>query len=323
MRLRTLRAVLPLVALTALAACGGGSTSTATNLPGAGASSAGAGAGKTVTLASANFTENEIIAEMYADVLEKAGYTVNRKLNIGSREVYLKAMKAGEVDVVPDYVGTLAQVLNQNANGPTANETKPIATSDGATTATNMAGLLSGAGLEAFGLSPAQDQNAYAVTKATADKLSLTKISDLAGKTSDLTFGGPPECQTRPQCIVGLKRVYDLTFGEFKALDAGGPLTIAALNDGTINVGLVFSSDGAVAASNLVVLADDKGLTPADNIITLARKGGLDDAAKALLTKVNLALTTEKLSVLNKRVGVDKEDPAAVAKDFLKTEGLA
>ena len=171
-----------------------------------------------------------------------------------------------------------------------------------------------------FGLSPAQDQNSYAVTRATADRLSLTTISDLSGKAGELTFGGPPECQTRPQCIVGLKKVYGLDFKAFKALDAGGPLTIAALKDGTIQVGLVFSSDGAVAANDLVVLTDDKGLTPADNIIALARTGALDDTAKGLVTAVDEALTTEKLAELNKQVGVDKADPATVAETFLKAE---
>ncbi len=319
---RTLTRLVPLTAALLLAAAcgGGGSSSTSPNLPAAGSSS-GAAKG-TITVASANFTENEIIADMYVDVLKKAGYTVQTKLKIGSRETYLKALQAGEVDVLPEYVGTLAQVLNQVQNGKDANTTNPVATGDPQKTIQNLQPLLAKDGLTVFGLSPAQDQNSYAVTKATASKYGLSTLSDLSKANGQLTFGGPPECQTRPQCIAGLKSVYGVSFKEFKTLDAGGPLTIQAIKDGTVDIGLVFSSDGAVAANDLVVLKDDKGLTPADNILTLAREKVVTPDLKATLTKVNEALTTEKLAQLNKQVGVDKADPAAVAEQFLKDAGL-
>lgn len=323
MRTPLLARLLPLAALALTAACGGGSTDTDTVLPGAAPSASSSAGGKgEITVASANFTESEILAEMYAGALTKAGYTVSKKLSVGSREVYLKAIGAGEVDVVPEYVGTLAQVLNQTANGKNANETNPLATSDPEKTITNMQSLLDQQKLAVFGLSEAQDQNSYAVTAATASKLSLTTLSDLAKASGQITFGGPPECQTRPQCVGGLTKVYGAKFKAFKTLDAGGPLTIAALKNGTIDAGLVFSSDGAVAANKLVVLEDDKGLVPADNIITLARAEAVNADLEGALTPVNEALTTEKLSELNRKVGVDKEDPAAVAKQFLTDEGL-
>lgn len=321
---RAMKALLPVAALALLAACGGGSSEGAGALPAAGGSSSSdaTGAAGTITVGSANFTESEILAEMYTAVLEQAGYTVEAKPSIGSREVYLNALEAGEVDVMPEYVGTLAQVLNQTLNGQDANITNPVATGDPRETVQNMQPLLDEVGLTVFGLSAAQDQNSYAVTQETADRLGLEAISDLTGKAGDLTFGGPPECQTRPQCINGLERVYDVQFADFRSLDAGGPLTLQALADGTIDVGLVFSSDGAVAANDLVVLEDDKGLTPADNIITLAREEIVDDELRSLLTEVNEALTTEELAELNRQVGVDKADPSEVATQFLTDQGL-
>lgn len=322
MRMPRIILAAPVAALAlGLTACGGGSNGS-TTAPQAGSSS-GAAAGKAITVGSANFTENELVADMYIAVLQKAGYTVTPKLNIGSREVYLKAMAAGEVDLVPDYVGTLGQVLNQSQNGADANTKNPVAEGDPAKTVANIQPLLKKDSLTVFGISPAQDQNSYAVTKKTATDNKLTKLSDVTpALAQSWTFGGPPECQTRPQCIRGLKNTYGLTFGSFKTLDAGGPLTIKAIADGTVQMGLVFSSDGAVAAHNLVVLTDDKGLTPADNIIALARTAVADDSLKGLVTKVNEALTTEKLQALNKQIGVDKADPTAVAEKFLTDNGL-
>lgn len=321
---RTLKIVLPVAALALVTACGGGSSSGAGDLPAGGESSSGAASSDrgTVTVASANFTESEILADMYVAVLEDDGYTVATKPSIGSREVYLKAIQAGEVDIIPEYIGTLAQVLNQTQNGQDANITSPIATADPQETVQNLRPLLDESGLTVFGLSPAQDQNSYAVTQETADRLGLQKLSDLTGKAGDLTFGGPPECQTRPQCINGLQRVYDVEFQDFKALDAGGPLTLQALADGTIDIGLVFSSDGAVAANNLVVLQDDEGLTPADNIATLAREDVVTPELKETLSAVNEALTTEQLAELNQQVGVEKADPDEVARQFLTDQGL-
>ena len=247
---------------------------------------------------------------------------VTRKLKLGSREVYLKALGAGEVDLVPDYVGTLTQVLNADVNGKDANTAKPLASGDLQQTLTNLKPLLDAKNLVALKPSEAADQNSYAVTKATADKSGLAKLSDLSKVNNQLVFGGPPECQTRPQCIMGLQRVYGVTFKSFKTLDAGGPLTINALVNGDIQVGLVFSSDGAVAAKNLVVLKDDKGLTPVDNVLAVIRKDKLTPDLQKLIEAVDAKLTTADLSDLNKKVGVDKADPAEVAKTYLKDKGL-
>lgn len=309
-------AVAVLVAAAVAAGCGGAGGSTS---PGTGASRTGAG---DVTVTSGNFAESEILANMYADVLDKVGYRVTRRLNIGSREVYLKAMSAGEVDLVPEYVGTLTQVLNAEINGKDANTTNPLASSDLDQTLGNVRMLLDRKGLQAYAPSPAADQNAFAVTRRTAEQDGLRRLSDLIKVNDRYVLGGPPECQTRPQCMPGLERVYGVRFKGFKPLDAGGPITLNAISNGDVQIGLVFSSDGAVAAKRLVVLDDDKSLATVDNVLPVIRKDKSSPRIQQLLEGVGGRLTTAKLSDLNRRVGVDKADPAQVARDFLTGEGL-
>lgn len=292
-----------------------------------GSTSPSAGGGKpsakeSIVITSANFGEDEMLADMYADVLTKAGYPVTKKLDIGTREVYLQAMEHGELDLVPDYVGSLTQVLNADLNGPTANTTHPMASGDLQATLANLGPMLTKVGLVALEPSPAADQNGYAVSASTSSTDHLTSLDDLSKYSSQFVFGGPPECQTRADCLPGLKTVYGASFKGFKALDAGGPLTLNALSSGDIQVGVVFTSDGAVAAKNLVVLADPKHLAPVDNILPVMRKAKYNAAVAAIINKVSAALTTDELRSLNKQVGIDKADPAVVAKTFLTQHGL-
>ena len=261
-----------------------------------------------VTVGSADFGESEIIANMYSQALKKAGYDVTEKFKIGSREVYIKAIEKGEIDVVPEYIGTLTEFYNAQINGPDAPSTKPLATPDKDKTYQALQGLVTQKNLTVLPPSTAADQNAFAVTKDFADKNGLAKLSE-------------PECDKRQFCLVGLQQVYELRFKEVKKLDSGGPKTIAALADGSIDVGLVFSSDGAVAAQNLVVLEDDKKLQTADNIAALVRNS-VPQEARDVLDRVDQALTTPKLQELNKKYSVDKEDAKDLAEQFLKAERL-
>ncbi len=318
---RRIGAVIALAAATAiaLAACGssgGGSSS------GSSGSSAGPTAGSqgSITVASADFAENTLIANMYADVLQKAGYKISTKYNLGNRELYLKALANGEIDLVPEYLSTLTTFLVQqsdpNAAGP--------ASGDAAKTFAALQPLVKAKNLTVYPFSSAADQNAFAVSKATAAKYGLTTLSDLskpnvAGK---LTLGGPAECQTRAYCEPGLEKTYGAKFAGFKTLDAGGPLTINAIANNSVGIGLVFSSDGAVASKNLVVLTDDKHLQNADNVLPLIRTAKASPAVAAALAKVDSALTTSELLTLNKQVGVDKDDPSDVAKQFLQSKGI-
>jgi osmoprotectant transport system substrate-binding protein len=299
----------------ATAGCGSKNNSSSSS------SSGGGGSKGKVTVGSADFGESQIIASMYSQALQKAGYNVTEKFKIGSRELYIKSIENGEIDVVPEYIGTLTEYYNAVFNGPDAPNTKPLATPDVDKTYAAVKQLTARKNLTVLTPSKAADQNAFAVTKDYADKNSLTTLSDLSKLNGQLILGAGPECEKRRFCLIGLEQVYGLRFKDVKKLDSGGPKTIAALGDGSINVGLVFSSDGAVAANNLVVLQDDKHLQTTDNIAALVRNSVPQDA-RDVMDKVDQALTTEKLQELNKKFSVDKDDPKELAQQFLKDAHL-
>jgi osmoprotectant transport system substrate-binding protein len=274
-------------------------------------------AGKRIVVGSAPFSESVIVASMYAGALESEGYTVSVRKGLGQREIYLPALQKGGgdngIDLVPEYVGTLLEFVNKNAGEASGNLQDSVA---------KLRPRLDGMGLAALEPSPAADQNAFAVTKATADRLRLRTLSDLTPHAAQMTLGAGPECPTRPFCQPGLERAYGLRFRAFRALDSGGPKTMEALASGDIDVGLVFSSDGAVAARNLVVLEDDKKLQTVDNIIPAIRKDVLDDDVEKVLNRVSAQLTTAALIDLNKRADVDKADPETLAKEWLQQHGF-
>jgi osmoprotectant transport system substrate-binding protein len=148
-------------------------------------------------------------------------------------------------------------------------------------------------------------------------------VSDLKGKASQLVVGGPPELETRPAGLPGLKKVYGIEdFKEFKALDAGGPLTTSALNKGDIDVGRVFTTQGAISENGWVLLEEDKPLQPAQNIVPIGRKDAMTDQVTSTLNALSAKITTEELTNLNKLVDVDKQDPEKVASDWLTQQGL-
>jgi osmoprotectant transport system substrate-binding protein len=296
------------------AACGGNDNNT-------NSSTTGGGSKGKITIGSADFGESQIIASMYSQALKKAGYDVTEKFKIGSRELYIKSIENGEIDAVPEYIGTLTEFYNAEFNGKDAPEKHPLATTDVDKTYAAVQQLVAKKNLAVLTPSKAADQNAFAVKKDFADQNGLTKISDLAKLNGQLSLGAGPTCEARKFCLIGLEQVYGLRFKDVKKYDDGGPKTIAALADGSVNVGLVFSSDGSVAAQNLVVLEDDKQLQTTDNIAALVRNSVPDDARK-VLDQVDQALTTEKLQELNKKFSVDKEDAKDLAEQFLKDAHL-
>jgi osmoprotectant transport system substrate-binding protein len=202
------------------------------------------GSGK-IVVGGSNFTESTVLANVYADVLKSAGFDASVQA-VGNRDLYLKALEAGQIQAFPEYLATVTEALNAQVNG--ANPT-PVASGDVQKTLTAAQGLAAKKNLKFGTPSAAADQNAFAVTKAFADKLKVTSLSELAKACSsgDLVLGGPPECPTRPFCQPGLEKTYGLKFKSFRSLDAGGPLTKAAIEKGTVSLGLVFSSDGALA----------------------------------------------------------------------------
>jgi osmoprotectant transport system substrate-binding protein len=288
-----------------LAACGGGGNDA---LQGGSQQNGGS----TVTVGSTNFSEQLILAEMYAAVLKKAGVKVDTRLNLGAREVVFPALEKGDIDLLPEYNGAVLSFLDPKATQTTSQEVN-----------TALTPLLDAKGLVALEQSPAEDKDGWAVTKETAAKYGLAKISDLKGKAHLLVVGGPPELKTRPAGLPGLKKVYGIEdFKEFKALDAGGPLTTSALNKGDIDVGRVFTTQGAIAQYGWVVLQEDKPLEPAQNIVPIGRKDAMTDQVKQALDTISAKITTEELIKLNKLVDADKQDPEKVANDWLTQQGL-
>ncbi|MEU2615557.1 glycine betaine ABC transporter substrate-binding protein [Micromonospora sp. NPDC007271] len=205
------------------------------------------GPGGQVTVGAANFSESQTIAELYKIALTSAGYQVKVQ-TIGSRELYEPALEKGEIQVVPEYAATMAEFLNTKANGKDA---EPVSSPELDKTVAALKAAGDKVGISFGQASQAQDQNAFAVTRAFADKYQVATLSDLAAKCSGkaTVLAGPPECPQRPKCQAGLVQVYDFRAGSFSSLDAGGPQTKNALKTGVASVGLVFSSDAALAAS--------------------------------------------------------------------------
>jgi osmoprotectant transport system substrate-binding protein len=205
------------------------------------------GGSGTIAVGGSNFTESTVLAHVYADVLNAAGFTASVQA-VGNRELYLPALERGEIQVFPEYLSTATEFINKQpeVNGPDA---QPVASGDVAATVTALQPLAQKVGLMFGTPSEATDQNAFAVTKAFADQLKVSTLSELAAACGDgsLTLAGPTECPTRPFCQPGLQDTYGLKFAGFTPTDTGGPLTKTAIQKGDVSIGLVFSSDGALA----------------------------------------------------------------------------
>jgi osmoprotectant transport system substrate-binding protein len=266
-----------------------------------------------ITVGSFNFPESEVLAEIYAQALEDRGFHIERELDVGPRELLIPALQRGLVELVPEYAGSLLGFFGGSAS------------SDPATTHQRLAVELASRGLTPLSAAPAEDRNSFAISATTAASLNVESLSDLGSFAPGMTFGGPTECPERALCLKGLEDVYGLHFKEFVALDTGGPLTTQALNDGTIDVGLLFSSDPTLRAGGLVDLRDDRHLQPAENItpvvtqVTQERFGpGLADALNA----VSALLRTSDLREMNAATAAGR--PAAVvAGEWLRANGFA
>jgi osmoprotectant transport system substrate-binding protein len=288
-------------------ACGGGGTG-----------GTGGATKPAVTVGSTNFYEQITLGELYSQVLEANGYKVTRKFNLGNREIVYPAIKSGQIDIVAEYLATLLAFVDKD--GKVA---KP--TTDKSETLTGVKKAVEADGLTVLDSAEATDQNGFVVTKDTAGAKNLKKISDLAPVAGTLVLGGPAECPQRPFCLVGLKNTYGLTFKDFKPLDSGGPLTVAALEGKQIDVGLLFTSDPSIVAKSFVLLDDDKHLQLADNIAPVVRKDLIskdDGTLTRLLNSISAKLTQPELNDMNKQVAVDKKDSKEVAAAWLKKQGL-
>ncbi|HEX5614318.1 MAG TPA: ABC transporter substrate-binding protein, partial [Acidimicrobiia bacterium] len=272
--------------------------------------------GPTITIGAQDFGESAILAQVYGQALEAAGYEVSYQSLGGFRDIVFESFGSGDINFTPEYAASALEFLNEGAGE---------ATPDADETTEALRGYLADEGLQALDPSPAIDSNSFVVTQETADEFSLSAISDLAD-AGDLTLGGPPDCETNPFCIPGLNDVYGIDFtGRFTSLDGGGPLTVEALRGGEIDVAILFSTSGVIADEGWVVLEDDEGLINADNIVPVLTDELVDaygDDFVSLVNSVSAALSTEELTELNKRFDIDKEDADAIAADWLADEGL-
>jgi glycine betaine/choline ABC-type transport system substrate-binding protein/ABC-type proline/glycine betaine transport system permease subunit len=329
MRSRSVLALLLLVLATVgLAACGSdddnssGSADTGTaasTTPAANpkviTANADNGSKPTITIGSKNFTEQFILGEIYAQALKAAGYKVKKQLNLGSEQIALKALKAGRVDAYPEYTGTIltsfCKVKDKDVNH------------DPAAAFTQSKDCMVKDGITAEKPTPFTDSNGFAVTQATAKKLgNITTLSDLKAKASTLTVSGPPECQQRVDCLLGLEQTYGLKFKKFLSIDLAKRHEV--IKNGQTDVGEVFTTDGQIKADNLVLLKDDKQLFPPYNATLLAKTSVADAAGPDFAKTVDLVtvgLTLPVMQELNSRVDLDKEKPAAVATQYLKEAG--
>jgi osmoprotectant transport system substrate-binding protein len=312
--MRAFRRIVPGAALFAaltliVAACGSGGDDD--NSPAGGNTSAPPKGEITIGTSFAG-PESQVVAEMYAQVLEKAGYTVNRELDIDSRDTGNAALESGDIDLKPEYLGFELPTLDPDADTSGAPED----------VAPRLEAAAEANGLVTFAYSPANSTNALVVTRETADANSLSGISDLAPLASDMSLGAPPDCVTASFCAIGLKDTYGVEFAEIKSLDFGGPLTKGALKQGAIDVALLFSLDPEIGTEDWVVLEDDQNLQVVGNILPLVREEVATDELRALLDPVTESLTDEVMIDLVGRIGLDQEDVADVAADHLTAAGL-
>ena len=286
-----------------LAACGssGGSSS---------GGSGGSSDKPSIIVGSKDFAGAQIISQAYGQTLEGKRYKITYKDNIGPTETVYPLLQNGDIDLYGEFSGTF---LTFRGGTPT---------SDGAQVFSSVETELAKSDIVAVGPASAQDVNAFYVTKATAKKYHLVNVSDLKAVAPQLTFGGPAECLDRPLCLGDKEQqLYGLNFKEVKKLDPGGPVTNQALDDGTIDVGLLFTGS-SVIKPDYVLLKDDKGLQPADNPIALVRKQKATSEVKTILASVNSKLDRAAYNEMALKVFNDKEDPSTVVTAWLKEVGL-
>jgi osmoprotectant transport system substrate-binding protein len=293
------------VSILGLTACGGGSDPLASDTASASASATGSGA--PIVVGGANFSESTLLAEIYAGALKAKGIDASTKLNIGSREIYLRALEDNSVQVFPEYTGALAFNYDKEYTGTDPEEVYA-----------HVKEVLPDT-LTVLDKSAAEDNDSMVVTKETAAEHNLKTVDDLAAVAGDFTLTAPPEFKERPQGIPGLEKTYGITFGSFRPLTGQG--IVQALKNGQADVANIYSTDPAIAANEFVALEDTKKNFGSQNIVPLVRADRADEVKDAL-NAVSAKLTTEAIAQMLKQTDIDKKDPKAVAQEFLTANGL-
>jgi osmoprotectant transport system substrate-binding protein len=306
---RTLVALAGLLAL-GLTACGGGGDPLAGGPAGTAADQPPAAA-DVIRVGSANFTESRLLAEIYSQALEARGVTVERQFGIGSREVYFPALQDGSIDLIPEYTGNLLQEIDPQATATASEQVFQELTSKLPD------------GLIVLEQSTAEDKDAVVITQETAQRYNARSIADLAPHCGELVFGGPPEFAERPYGLPGIERLYGCTFAEFRSLDAGGPLTVAALTDGSIQAADLFTTDPTIADRGWVALEDPQNNFAAQNVVPLVNEAKAKDQVRQTLNAISAALTTDGLLELNREVADAATNTVeSVAKEWLTANNL-
>jgi osmoprotectant transport system substrate-binding protein len=295
-----------------LTACGGNSnplSDASSSQPSQSGSASAQGA--PVVVGSADFTESKILAEIYSQALKGKGVESSTKLGIGSREIYTKALQDGSISAVPEYTGNLLLNFDANATATTAEEVEK-----------SLPAVLP-PGLKVLKASPAVDQDVYVVTKDFSAKNGITSLEDLKKIASTSTLGGPPELEKRAYGPPGLEKIYGAKFKSFVPY-AKYPPKISDLDSNKIQVATFFTTDAVISEKGYVQLEDPQSMILPQNVIPLVRSDVADNAdAVAALDAVQAALTTEDLVQLDKKVDSERQDPAQVAGEWLKSKGLA
>lgn len=298
---RTLVAAASVLAVFGAAACGSGDP-----LSEDGGDGGGDGGGGELVIGSADFAENELLAEIYAEALRTTGASVSTKPRIGAREAYVGSVRTGEISLVPDYTGNLLYFLDEQATATTAEDVN-AALGEAVT-----------APLEVLTPSPAEDKDVLVVTQETADS-GLRSMDDLGSRCGDLVLGAASEWKTRWEAKI--KELYGCTFKDIRSLEAGA-VTVDALTSDQVQVANLFTTASAIDENNLVELDDPKHMYPAQNVVPLINADKFNDEQRAVVDKVSAALDTETLTELVRRVEVDKENAADVAKEYVGGLGL-
>jgi osmoprotectant transport system substrate-binding protein len=268
-----------------------------------------------VVVASFDFSESRLLGEIYAQALEQAGVPVRRELGLGPRELVLPALRQGLVDVVPEYLGTVLATVSPSGE-------PPAAAVDSAHR--RLQEVLAATGLRALQPAEAENTNGLAVTRETAARLGLTATSDLFPHAAALVVAGPSECPERPYCLPGLESVYGLTFTGFVPYDAQTQ-RITALEEGVVDVAVVFTTDGLLAARDLVLLVDDRELQPVENVVPIVTEQAVmrhGERVVEALDAVSSRLDSAALTFLNWRVEVAGGDVEGEARGWLQRQGL-
>lgn len=306
-RTRGLMAAAGMLALAslALAACSSGNP-----LDTSSSAAGGSSSGSSVIVGSAAFPENEILAYVYADALNQNGIKATVKPNIGQRDAYIAALKDGSIDLVPEYTGNLLQYFDAKATAQSSDDVY------------NALKTAVPSGYTVLAKAEAQDADSYNVTKAFSDQYGVKSLDDLKKVTIPLKVAANPEFQTRPYGIPGLKSEYGVTATLVPISDGGGPNTVKALTGGDVQLADIYSTTPSIKSENLVTLSDPKNMILAQNVVPLISEKAATDKVKAVLEKVQAALTTDDLIQMNTKSSVDKESADQVAKDWLKSKSL-